>query len=89
MTIATLEKIHELLKGDVKAAQNARDILQKAYDDRKRAVERMIYVEKNENKQELAAAVQAREDAQKVYDDALQAFFAAETALHDFEAQEF
>lgn len=89
MTIATLEKIHELLKGDVKAAQNARDILQKAYDDRKRAVERMIYVEKNENKQELAAAVQARENAQKVYDDALQAFFAAEAALRDFEAQEF
>lgn len=39
MTIATLEKIHELLKDEVKTRQTSRDIIQKAYYEKERILE--------------------------------------------------
>lgn len=89
MKIATLEKIHELLKGEVEARRHAENILKKAYD---RAVD---------NREEIAAAVDDMEDkslaeakraageAKAVYDDAVREFFAAAAAIRDFEKQEF
>lgn len=89
MKIATLEKIHELLKGEVEARRNAKDILKKSYD---RAVDNLKEIKaaaNDRNDKSLAHAKWAADEEKAVYDDALREFFAADAALRDFETQGF
>lgn len=89
MTIATLEKIHELLKGEVEARRNAKDILKKAYDRAVDEREEIAAAVDDRNDKSLAHAKWAADGAKAVYDDAIREFSAADAALRDFEEQEF
>lgn len=89
MRIATLEKIHELLKGEVEARHNAEDILKKVYNKRQDDLEAIAAAVDDMKDESLAAAKRAADEAKAVYDDAVREFFAAVAALRDFEKQEF
>ena len=89
MKIATLEKIHELLKGKVEAKRAAADNLEKVYNKRQDNLEAIAAAVDDMKDESLAAAKRAADEAKAVYDDAIREFFAANAALRDFEKQEF
>lgn len=89
MRIATLEKIHELLKGEVEARRNAEDILKKAHRKRQDDLEAIAAAVDGMKDESLAAAKRAADEAKAVHDDAIRELFAAVAALRDFEKQEF
>lgn len=89
MRIATLEKIHELLKGEVEARRNAEDILKKAHRKRQDDLEAIAAAVDDMKDESLAAAKRAADEAKAVHDDAIRELFAAVAALRDFEKQEF
>lgn len=89
MRIATLEKIHELLKGEVEARRNAEDILKKAHRKRQDDLEAIAAAVDDMKDESLAAAKRAADEAKAVHDDTIRELFAAVAALRDFEKQEF
>jgi len=89
MKIATLEKIHELLKGEVEARRHAENILKKAYDRAVDDREEIAAAVDDMKDKSLATAMRAADGAKAVYDDAIREFYAADAALRDFETQEF
>lgn len=86
MTIATLEKIHELLKTEVKTRNNELELTRKVYNKRQDDLEAIADAADNMS---VAAAKQAVGVAQAVYDEARRQSYDADAALRDFETQEF
>lgn len=86
MTIATLEKIHELLKTEVKTRNNELELTRKVYNKRQDDLEAIADAADNMS---VAAAKQAVGVAQAVYDEARRQSYDADAALREFEAQEF
>ncbi len=89
MTIATLEKIHELLKDEVKTRQTSRDIIQKAYYEKERILEDLARDGYDKSQAPVISATKEKDTAKAVYDEARPKLYEADTALRDFEAQEF
>lgn len=89
MKIATLEKIHELLKGEVEARRHAENILKKAYNRAVDNREEIAAAVDDMKDKSLATAKRAADGAKAVYDDAIRELYAADAALRDFETQEF
>lgn len=86
MTIATLEKIHELLKAEVKTRNNELELTRKVYNERRDNLEAIAAAADDMS---VAAAKRAVGTAQAVYDKARQQSYDAAAALRDFEEQEF
>lgn len=86
MKIATLEKIHELLKAEVKTRNNEVELTRKVYNERRDNLEAIAAAADDMS---VAAAKWAVGTAQAAYDEARQQSYDADAALHDFEAQEF
>lgn len=86
MKIATLEKIHELLKKEVKTRNNELELTRKVYNKRQDELEAIATAADDMS---VAAAKQAVGVAQAVYDEARRQNYDADAALRDFEAQEF
>ena len=93
MKIATLEKIHELLKKEANIRKNERELTKNVYYQKKDEFEAIIIeagIEAGDMKDEsVVLAKRAVEEAKAVYDKARQQSCAAYDALHDFEEQEF
>ena len=89
MTIATLEKIHELLKDEVKTRQTSRDIIQKTYYEKERILEDLACDGYDKSQAPVISATKEKDTAKAVYDEACQKLYEADAALRDFEAQEF
>ena len=86
MTIATLEKIHELLKAEVKTRNNELELTRKVYNKRQDDLE-AIAAEADD--MSVAAAKWAVGVAQAAYDEARRQNYDADAALRNFEEQEF
>ena len=89
MTIATLEKIHELLKAEVKTRNNALELTRKAYNKRQDDLEEIAAAADDMKDESVTAAKRAVETSKALCDEAWRQKSAADAALHDFEAQEF
>lgn len=89
MTITTLEKIHELLKAEVKTRNNALELTRKAYNKRKDDLEKIAAAADDMKDESVTAAKRAVETSKAVYDEEWRQSRDADAALHDFEAQEF
>lgn len=89
MKIATLEKIHELLKKEVKTRDNARKLTKEVYNKRQDDLEEIAAAADNMKDKSVAAAKWAVEVAKAAYDEAWQQSCDADAALRDFEEQEF
>ena len=89
MKISTLEKIHELLKKEVKTRNNELELTRKVYNERQDDLEAIKAIAAAAGDMSVAAAKQAVGVAQAVYDEARQQNYDADAALRDFEAQEF
>lgn len=86
MTIATLEKIHELLKKEVKTRNNALELTRKVYNERQDDLKAIAAATDDMS---VAAAKWAVAAAQAAYDEARRENYETEAALRDFEKQEF
>lgn len=89
MTIATLEKIHELLKAEVKTRNNALELTRKAYNKRRDDLEEIAAAADDMKDESVTAAKRAVETSKALYDEAWRQSCAADAALREFEAQEF
>lgn len=89
MTIATLEKIHELLKKEAETRNNGVELTRKAYNKRQDDLEEIAAAADDMKDESVTAAKRAVEVAKAVYDEAWRQSRDADAALHDFEAQEF
>lgn len=89
MTIATLEKIHELLKNECWTKQRAQEIALKKLHNKEDFVEELAAAADDKNDPSLVEAVKAVDTAKAAYNEAIKKFFAAQDALRDFEAQGF
>lgn len=89
MTIATLEKIHDLLKNDCWTKQRAMEIAREKYNNKQDFVEEMVAQVKDKNDPDLIEALKAADAAKVAYSEANQKSFAAQDALRDFEEQDF
>lgn len=89
MTIATLEKIHELLKKEAKTRDNARELTRKVYNKRQDDLEEIAAATDDMKDESVAAAKRAVEVAKAAYDEAWRQKSDADAALRDFEEQEF
>lgn len=86
MTIATLEKIHELLKNECWTKQRAQEIALEKIHNKEDFVEELAAAADDKNDPSLVEAV---DTAKAAYNEAIKKFFAAQDALRDFEAQGF
>lgn len=86
MTIATLEKIHELLKAEVKTRNNELELTRKVYNERQDNLEAIAAAADDMS---VAAAKWAVGTAKAAYDEARRKNYDADAALRDFEEQEF
>lgn len=89
MTIATLEKIHDLLKNDCWTKQRAVEIAREKYNSKQDFVEEMAAQVKDKNDPDLIEALKAADAAKVAYSEANHKSFAAQDALRDFESQDF
>lgn len=89
MTIATLEKIHELLKEEVRTRNNALELTRKAYNKRQDDLEEIAAAADDMKDESVTAAKRAVETSKALYDEARRQSCAADAALRDFEEQEF
>ena len=89
MTIATLEKIHELLKVEVKTRNNELELTREVYNKRPDDLEEIAAAADDMKDKSVAAAKWAVDVAKAAYDEAWQQSRDADAALCDFEEQEF
>lgn len=89
MTIATLEKIHELLKNDCWTKQRAVEVALEKYNNKQDFVEELAAQVKDKNDPDLIEALKAADAAKEAYSESNRKSFAAQNALRDFEAQDF
>ena len=99
MTIATLEKIHELLKKEVKTRNNELELTRKVYNERQDDLKAIAAATDDmsvaaakwaaTDDMSVAAAKWAVAAAQAAYDEARRENYDADAALRDFETQEF
>ena len=89
MRIATLEKIHELLKAEVRTRNNALELTRKAYNKRQDDLEEIAAAADDMKDESVTAAKQAVETSKAVYDEAWRQIRDADAALRDFEDQDF
>lgn len=89
MTIATLEKIHELLKAEVKTRNAALELTRKAYNKRQDDLEEIAAAADDMKDESVTAAKRAVETSKALYDEAWRKSCAADAALRDFEDQDF
>ena len=89
MTIKTLEKIHDLLRTDVKTRQAALDLTRKAYNDRQDERERILADVDSTNDPALVSATKLYISSKAAYDRARQGFYEAHAALEEFESKNF
>lgn len=89
MTIATLEKIHELLKVEVKTRNNELELTREVYNKRQDDLEEIAAAADDMKDKSVAAAKWAVDVAKAAYDEAWQQSRDADAALCDFEEQEF
>lgn len=89
MTIATLEKIHELLKAEVKTRNNALELTRKAYNKRQDDLEEIAAAADDMKDESVTAAKRAVETSKALYDEEWRQIRVADAALRDFEDQDF
>lgn len=89
MTIATLEKIHELLKAEVKTRNAALELTRKAYSKRQDDLEEIAAAADDMKDESVTAAKRAVETSKALYDEEWRQKSAADAALRDFEDQDF
>ncbi len=89
MTIKTLEKIHELLRTDAKARQNALDLARKVYNARCDELNTIRATVDSADNPDFISAAKLCSSAKAAYDRACQGFREASAALEDFESQDF
>ena len=89
MTIATLEKIHELLKNECWTKQRAQEIALEKLHNKEDFVEELAAATDDKNDPSLVEAIKAADAAKAAYNEAIQKSFAAENALRDFESHGF
>lgn len=89
MTIATLEKIHELLKAEVKTRNAALELTRKAYNKRQDDLEEIAAAADDMKDESVTAAKRAVETSKALYDEERRQKSAADAALRDFEDQGF
>lgn len=89
MRIATLEKIHELLKAEVRTRNNALELTRKAYNKRKDDLEEIAAAADDMKDESVTAAKRAVETSKALYDEEWRQGRDADAALRDFEDQDF
>ena len=89
MKIATLEKIHELLKNECRTKQRAQEIALEKLNNKQEFVEELAAKTDDKNDPELIEAMAAAKAAEEAHREKIQATVAALDALRDFEAQDF
>lgn len=89
MKIATLEKIHELLKEEIRTRNNALELTRKAYNKRKDDLEEIAAAADDMKDESVTAAKRAVETSKALYDEEWRQSRDADAALRDFEDQDF